>query len=124
MDSKLNDYEKDLLLQLSYLDIDKEKWIGEPMSIKEMLDVVPDGFKKDRYKAVKSYIENNPNSPLNDLVLVDYENHNSTYKDGNNNNNANDNSGLVAYAFQDSNGSGICIYRDSEKDGTKNTIAD
>ena len=124
MDSKLNDYEKDLLLQLSYLDIDKKKWNGKPISIKKMLDKVPEGFKKDRYNEVKSYIENNPNSPLNDLVLVDYENHNSTYKDGTNNNNANDNSGLVAYAFQDSSGSGICIYRGSEANGIKNTIAD
>lgn len=126
--NNLNSYEKDILLSLSYLDIPKNM-ASTKMSMKELIDAMADLEKnrvgqKTRYDKVKEYLEKNPNSPLHKLTLVDYENHNTTYKDGSNNNTGESESGLVAYAFKDGNNNGVVLYRGSELDGKMNSILD
>ena len=125
----LSSYEKDLLLSLSYLDIPSE-YKDQVIPMNELIKIMGTLDKnkignEERFNKIKNYLDANTNSPLNDFKLVGHENHNGTYKStGESNNNVNDKSGLVAYAFDDGNGNGTILYRGSESDGIWNLVTD
>jgi hypothetical protein len=117
--TKLNDKEKYLLMELSYLDVNSKRPISEknPMTISEMLDTInPDklGEKaQTKYYEIYDYIhsEENDFSPLKEIKLVGYQNHNPN---GGNNTEGESYSGFVGYAFTDNDGNGTAVYRGSE----------
>ncbi|MCM3585270.1 DUF2974 domain-containing protein [Mesobacillus maritimus] len=116
----LTEQEKNLLLQLSYLDLPPETKVNgkKPISFEDTIatidvDTLP-GDAKDRYQAISNYLTHSPNSALKDLQLVGYRNHNPN---AGNTTGGTAESGFVGYAFKDSQGNGAAIYRGSENPG-------
>lgn len=133
--NNLNDYEKDLLLSLSYLDIPPQYVTNDEMTMEDLLKCMKDTDKNkinnngqvemnERYKRITEYLEKNQDSPLHDFKLVGYENSNCVYNSGEDNNTTGSRSGLVAYAFDNGHGDGVILYRGSESGGVGNTVAD
>lgn len=111
---QLTDQENYIMAEMSYIDIgiqDRGKPLTEILrEIRKRSDLSQEIISKiDR---VKKFLNENPESKLNQYVLKDYENHNikSIYKQTHN-----DRSGLVAYAFEDkSDGSVVMMARGTE----------
>lgn len=113
--SKLTDEEKNLLLQLSYLDLPDKYQVNFDNTftvggiIKDLSREADYGDHKT-VVALKEYIDK-PGNNISDLKLVGYENNNPsiwktlTFQS---------NSGFVGYAFEDNQGNGTAVFRGSE----------
>lgn len=119
----LSDQEKNILLQLSYIDLPK----GLPKNISltdlaEKIEIHYKGTDDERVTNFTTFMNENKDSKLQNFTLKGYENNN--YGSGNN---VSDDSktGFVGYAFEDKeSNSGITLFRGSEMSGINNTIAD
>ncbi|MGA9227395.1 MAG: Mbeg1-like protein [Mesobacillus sp.] len=115
----LTDKEKNLLLQLSYLDIPPELEISDarPRNIQYILDEIKQSgieYDEDRLNNIQKYLDANSQSPLQDVKLTGYANHNPN--EANNTNGASE-SGFVGYAVKDEDGNGAVMFRGSESPG-------
>lgn len=108
----LNDQEKNILTQLSYIDL---KFEEKPLSMKEIikqLEILPEYKSGEiRIKNVVDFLKNNPNSNLHKLTLTGYENNNPKLD---NLVSGKSNTGFVGYAFKDENNGALAVYRGSE----------
>lgn len=119
--AKLNEEEKNLLLQLSYIDINDVYNDGEEINLGKLINKIKiqAGYAEDkRVQNISNYIEKNKgNNNLENLTLIDYSNDNFGKV---NNTSSKDPSGLVGYAFKDSDGNGTTIFRGSESGDLNN----
>jgi hypothetical protein len=113
--SKLTEYEKNLLLRLSYLDLPKDFKIDpkNPPELKRIIsqiEMTAGNDKNETVEEIKSYL-GNPNNNLSSLKLTGYENNNPSLS---NLFGLKSNSGFVGYAFEDNQGNGTAVFRGSE----------
>jgi hypothetical protein len=112
----LTDEEKNILLQLSYLDIPPQLKIsdGKPRDIQYVLtEIKENGLKVDetRFGNIQEFLTENPESGLNQIKLTGYQNHNPNEAT---NTSGSSESGFVGYAIKDSEGNGAVLFRGSE----------
>lgn len=121
---QLTDKEKNLLLQLSYIDLppnlkidDRNTYtLTEIIKKIEQNDVTVD---EDRLANLKTYLNDHADSPLNSVRLTGYQNHNPNEA---NNANGSSESGFVGYAIKDNEGNGAVLFRGSENPGDWNHL--
>jgi hypothetical protein len=112
----LTDKEKNILLQLSYLDLPPDLRVSEKRSLsidqilmrieKENIDV-----DKKRLENIKKFMDENEDTNLKDVKLIGYQNHNPNE---NNNTNGKSESGFVGYALKDQDDNKAILFRGSE----------
>ncbi|WP_417898825.1 Mbeg1-like protein [Bacillus haimaensis] len=121
--SNLTDEEKNILLQLSYIDVPPNWKVSDKYSytIDELIAKIEQttGNKledNDRMKNIKEFIQSDAyhSSNLKDVKLVGYQNHNPN--EGNNTKGGSE-SGFVGYAYRDENGNATAVFRGSESFG-------
>jgi hypothetical protein len=116
---QLTDEEKNLLLQLSYIDLPANLKIDDKntYTLQEIITKIEQNntpVDEDRLANLQSYLENHQNSPLNSVRLTGYQNHNPNEA---NNTNGTSESGFVGYAIKDGDGNGAVLFRGSESLG-------
>jgi hypothetical protein len=116
---KLTDEEKNILLQLSYLDLPPELTVSDKstLTINEVLIQISDNnieVDSDRFNNIQNFLKDNPNTSLKDIKLTGYQNHNPNEA---NNTNGESHSGFVGYAIKDGAGNGAVMFRGSESLG-------
>ncbi|MEH7235824.1 Mbeg1-like protein [Bacillus sp. JJ1562] len=118
--ANLTEEEKNILLQLSYIDLPNDIWVSDqnPIKIGDFLaevDLEQRGLQKERYDNIDAFLKNNPDSPLHTIQLVQYQNHNPTpYNNSDLNSKSKSESGFVGYGFKDSDGNATALFRGSE----------
>ncbi|MFE7060698.1 Mbeg1-like protein [Sutcliffiella sp. NPDC057660] len=121
--SNLTPEEKNILLQLSYIDVppnikvsDKYSYTLDELIAKIELTTGNKLEDNDRMKTIQAFIQSDAyqSSNLKDVKLVGYQNHNPN--DGNNTN-GESHSGFVGYAYKDDNGNATAVFRGSENPG-------
>jgi hypothetical protein len=121
--SNLTPEEKNILLQLSYIDVPPNIKITDKYSftIDELIAKIEQttGNKledNDRMKNIQAFIQSDAyqSSNLKDVKLVGYQNHNPN--EGNNTNGGSE-SGFVGYAYRDDSGNATAVFRGSENPG-------
>lgn len=116
---QLTDKEKNLLLQLSYIDLPPNLKINDKntYTLKEIITKIEQNntpVDEDRLANIKSYLTDHQDSPLNSVRLTGYQNHNPNEA---NNTNGSSESGFVGYAIKDGDGNGAVLFRGSESLG-------
>jgi hypothetical protein len=138
MSKELTPQEKDILISVSYLDLPPYVRVGEnnQRSLYDILNKLSAAEKKeqkDRYDRVKQYLDQNENSPLHDIKLYAYQNHNPNDMNnsrGKGNTEPKFDSGFVGYAFTyvDENDQptdeAIVLFRGSEANSWNDIKAD
>ncbi|MFD1779959.1 Mbeg1-like protein [Fredinandcohnia salidurans] len=116
--TNLTEEEKNILLQLSYIDlppnIDVSDHPNKTLTIEKFLSYVDPQVRKNqetRYKNIDEFLAKNPDSALHDIQLVQYQNNNPTE---NNNSVSGSQSGFVGYGFKDNDGNASAVFRGSE----------
>lgn len=120
--NSLSDKEKNILLQLSYIDLPKDLPVNT--TIKELATIIKEEYGESNLRVNNFYdfVEQNTDNNINNLVLTGYKNCN--YGEGNNVNDESK-SGFVGYAFVDKEtNEGITLFRGSEFNGLGNFYAD
>jgi hypothetical protein len=112
----LTDQEKNILLQLSYLDLPPSFEVSDdkPRSIDRILkEIDKNGIEvdRDRFENIQEFLKYNPGSSINHIKLTGYQNHNPNEA---NNTNGESESGFVGYAIKDGDGNGAVLFRGSE----------
>ncbi|WP_210364453.1 DUF2974 domain-containing protein [Bacillus sp. REN3] len=115
----LTEKEKNILMQLSYLDIPPKFEVSEtkPRNIHVILNEIEESgidVDNERMANIQAYLEENKNSPLHSIKVTGYDNNNPNEA---NNSNGKSESGLVAYSIKDSDGNGAVLFRGSESMG-------
>jgi hypothetical protein len=117
----LSDEEKNILLQLSYLDIPLSVKISRdsPKSIEFVLKEIRGNkieVDKTRLENIENFLQKNKNSSLHDIKLIDYQNHNpnNANNSGGENSETKSESGFVGYALKDQEGDRAILFRGSE----------
>lgn len=113
---KLTDEEKNILLQLSYLDLPPDIKVSDKsfLTIDSILKQISKNeieVDEKRFNNIQNFLWNNPNTALKDVKLTGYQNHNPNEA---NNTNGGSESGFVGYAIKDSDGNGAVLFRGSE----------
>ncbi|AGK55719.1 hypothetical protein [Bacillus sp. 1NLA3E] len=114
--NNLNDEEKNILLQLSYLDLPPDETINEKenLNIKNIIKLIKENnieVDKTRLENIENFLKKNKNSSLHDIKLIGYQNHNPNK---NNNSDGESESGFVGYALKDQDGNRAILFRGSE----------
>ncbi|MDR4889950.1 DUF2974 domain-containing protein [Fredinandcohnia sp. QZ13] len=118
--TNLTEEEKNILLQLSYIDLPTDIWVSDqaPITIGDFLsevDLEQREVQKERFTNIDTFLKNNPDSPLHNIELVQYQNHNPTnYNNSDVNSKTKSESGFVGYGFKDSEGNATAVFRGSE----------
>ncbi|WP_010676863.1 Mbeg1-like protein [Bacillus timonensis] len=124
--NNINENEKYILLQLSYMDIPSEYRPSgnKSFTLNEIIyGIDRDALSKnskDKYDQIIKYMDEYESSPLHEITLSGYQNNNPN----GGNSGGESNSGFVGYALTDKEGNGTALFRGSEMAGIGDLATD